>query len=475
MPTLAERLVTAIETLESLVANTTGTGDMVLKTGADIAPQSVSFYDGTNGIGISADSIYGYTAGDVVTWSLNPATGASTVVSLNGNAITTGAGTLTLNSYTLTVSGTASISGTNTGDQTSVAGNAGTATALATARTIFGQLFDGTANIGGGTINLGGNLTTGGLFATVGTFSSGGNFATGGTFSTGGSFTTVGDFTAGGAFTTSHAFTTTGGAVTLTLTGTTNVTLPTSGRVTTDERMMRMYRFAVGASAATISTSTSSWGSLITNGASAVARLHSYFTISTSASLASSRYSFWVEAGAGAVNPHAFAGHPFYGLNYAKGLEVSFPINAAQLSSTTAVLPSDGYLSGYFGQARNTHYEDIVQVGFGFLLKGDGTIQLQALATNGGSVVKSSFVASGLDLSVNASAVASLIRITSDVSGNLTLFVNGVSKCTLSGGPTGLTNVSTSNFTVFTFTMSNGAGTPTKATPITIGLPLFIL
>ncbi len=40
-----------------------------------------------------------------------------------------------------------SLSGTNTGDQTSVSGNAGTATALATARAIDGQNFDGTAAI----------------------------------------------------------------------------------------------------------------------------------------------------------------------------------------------------------------------------------------------------------------------------------------------------------------------------------------
>jgi hypothetical protein len=39
------------------------------------------------------------------------------------------------------------LAGTNTGDQSSVTGNAGTATALATARTIDGTSFDGTANI----------------------------------------------------------------------------------------------------------------------------------------------------------------------------------------------------------------------------------------------------------------------------------------------------------------------------------------
>jgi hypothetical protein len=44
-------------------------------------------------------------------------------------------------------SGSGTSSGTNTGDQTSVTGNAGTATALQTARNIDGQSFDGTGNI----------------------------------------------------------------------------------------------------------------------------------------------------------------------------------------------------------------------------------------------------------------------------------------------------------------------------------------
>lgn len=47
----------------------------------------------------------------------------------------------------LTVSAAATVSGTNTGDQTSVTGNAGTATRLATARNINGVAFDGTANV----------------------------------------------------------------------------------------------------------------------------------------------------------------------------------------------------------------------------------------------------------------------------------------------------------------------------------------
>ncbi len=54
--------------------------------------------------------------------------GAITPSSVNGNTITTGTGTLTLSSFTLTVAGTSSVSGTNTGDQTNITGNAGTVT-----------------------------------------------------------------------------------------------------------------------------------------------------------------------------------------------------------------------------------------------------------------------------------------------------------------------------------------------------------
>jgi hypothetical protein len=55
----------------------------------------------------------------------------------------------TLKNYfdTLYPSGSGTSTGTNTGDQTSVTGNAGTATALQTGRTIDGVTFDGTANI----------------------------------------------------------------------------------------------------------------------------------------------------------------------------------------------------------------------------------------------------------------------------------------------------------------------------------------
>lgn len=56
------------------------------------------------------------------------------------------------------------LSGTNTGDQTTITGNAGTATALATARNIFGISFDGSANVSGDATNAGhfASIITGG-------------------------------------------------------------------------------------------------------------------------------------------------------------------------------------------------------------------------------------------------------------------------------------------------------------------------
>jgi hypothetical protein len=78
--------------------------------------------------------------GDVNVNTVNVAVLTGIIPGANG-------GTGVANSHTITTTANATIGGTNTGDQTSVTGNAGTATALATARTINGTSFDGTANI----------------------------------------------------------------------------------------------------------------------------------------------------------------------------------------------------------------------------------------------------------------------------------------------------------------------------------------
>jgi len=88
--------------------------------------------------------------GTVTSVSVTTANGVSGTVA---TATTTPAISLTLGAITPTsvaasgaVSGS-NLSGTNTGDQTSVSGNAGTATALQTTRTIGGSNFNGTANV----------------------------------------------------------------------------------------------------------------------------------------------------------------------------------------------------------------------------------------------------------------------------------------------------------------------------------------
>lgn len=158
------------------------------------------------------------TAGRTLTWSLND---AARTISLSGN---------------LTVSSTATISGTNTGDQTSVSGNAGTATALQTARNINGVSFNGTADI---TVTAAAGTLTGATLAagvTASSLTSVGTLATGTWQATviagqygGTGVANIGKtITLGGNLTTSGAF-----ASTFTMTNTTAVTFPTSGTLAT--------------------------------------------------------------------------------------------------------------------------------------------------------------------------------------------------------------------------------------------------
>lgn len=85
------------------------------------------------------------------TLKIGDGTDSTKTATLDCSGITTGTNrTLTLpnSSGTIVIGGgtcSGASSGTNTGDQTSVSGNAGTATALATARAIYGNNFDGTA------------------------------------------------------------------------------------------------------------------------------------------------------------------------------------------------------------------------------------------------------------------------------------------------------------------------------------------
>lgn len=134
-----------------------------------------------------------------------PTIGVATATSINKITITQPATSATLtidNGFTLHVTGdvttlsgshTGTSSGTNTGDQTSVTGNAGTATALQNARTINGTSFDGTANI---TVTAAAGTLTGATLASGVTASSLTSFGNSPTIVTP-SFTT--GFTIGGA------------------------------------------------------------------------------------------------------------------------------------------------------------------------------------------------------------------------------------------------------------------------------------
>lgn len=136
-------------------ATISGSGDVVGPASAtDAVP---ALFDGTTGKLLKNSTPTG-TGNPVLATSptlTTPTLGVATATSINKVAFTAPAtgSTLTIaDGQTLTVNGSATItngthSGTNTGDQTSVTGNAGTATTLQTARNINGVSFNGSADI----------------------------------------------------------------------------------------------------------------------------------------------------------------------------------------------------------------------------------------------------------------------------------------------------------------------------------------
>jgi hypothetical protein len=117
--------------------------------------------DGTPSHYLAITNSANLTAARILSINVND---ANRTISLDGN---------------LTVSAAATISGTNTGDQTNITGNAGTATKLETARAINGVNFDGSAAITI-TANTGTSLTfnDGGAGAASGTTFNGGTART---------------------------------------------------------------------------------------------------------------------------------------------------------------------------------------------------------------------------------------------------------------------------------------------------------
>lgn len=152
MPAVAITDTFVVASQAEQVALTAERGDVAIRT--DLNKSFILRTDDPTVFGnwqeLLAPSGGGGSSGTVTSVAVVTANGVSGSVA---NASTTPAITFTLGAITPSsvaatgnVSG-ANLSGTNTGDQTSVPGNAGTATKLATARAINGVAFDGTAPI----------------------------------------------------------------------------------------------------------------------------------------------------------------------------------------------------------------------------------------------------------------------------------------------------------------------------------------
>lgn len=149
------------------VLNVAGTPTFIAATTVALSASATNYVEATTA-GVVSKNTSAFTAGRLRLYTV--ITGASTITSYQdwrhggtsaGVTGTAGSGDVVgpasaVNNKVAFFDGTTgklikdsglSLSGTNTGDQTTVSGNAGTATALQTARTIGGVSFDGTANI----------------------------------------------------------------------------------------------------------------------------------------------------------------------------------------------------------------------------------------------------------------------------------------------------------------------------------------
>ena len=123
---------TATSALQSGAVGTVG--QVLTSNGAGALPTFQTLSSGgtvTSVSVVTANGVSGSVATSTTTPAITLSLGAVTPTSVAASGTVTGS----------------NLSGTNTGDQTSVSGNAGTATALQTARTINGVSFDGTGNI----------------------------------------------------------------------------------------------------------------------------------------------------------------------------------------------------------------------------------------------------------------------------------------------------------------------------------------
>jgi len=165
-------------------------------TGAVLTDQTVGQTIGATGARLTKLWATDITVTNAIAGSITGNAATVTNATLT-TALTVNTGTVTLtgnvaNTSVLTIgAGAVSVSGTNTGDQTSVSGNAGTATALQNARTIGGVSFDGTANITVATATGGFTVSGGNLALTTNSITMTGSLAATGARVTKGWFTDI--------------------------------------------------------------------------------------------------------------------------------------------------------------------------------------------------------------------------------------------------------------------------------------------
>jgi hypothetical protein len=208
-----------------------------------------------------------------------------------------------------------------------------------------------------------------------------------------------------------------------------------------------------------------------TNGGTNTVTTLDTLVLITSSTVANSTSIRWSATSTNNVRSPAIAGHPASSLDYSKRLSIRW----AYLAPTSLEqVEGDGWLKCAVGQDRTLFFaaNTVGQMGFGFSILANG--DMVCSVRNSSGTLNSATVTSAVPATRSSSTPANEIWQISDGAENVYTYIDGTLVNTLTGGPTGLSNVATSPFALWAAGFTNDPSVaPTQQAITRVAYPRF--
>jgi len=208
--------------------------------------------------------------------------------------------------------------------------------------------------------------------------------------------------------------------------------------------------------------------STVANGGSTNANIWDTFTLSTSATLASSTARRWSATNSSGFLAACIPGQPVYKVDFSKVFVIRWGLglhsgSGTQFEKVVMCVAQDNSNLAFAS-------DEVPNIGFGFVLYPTGDMKI---SSRNASTVSSATIASGIPMTrttSNNNTATEVVQV-SDGLGNLLTYINGTLVNTLTTGPTSLSNTANSPFALWATGITNGSATPTAACNWTVAYP----